>query len=192
MVTPRIGSIFGCLSLLLLLQPSFAVGQGNDGGSRETCYLRSSVIAAAGSIGTGSGVVSKGTLGQSTPAGVGTSIGYILHAGFWRSVPSASAIPEGLGNDVSVTELSQNRPNPFGASTLIQYRLAEEGPARLTIYDVTGRAVRTLVNGAASAGSYRVHWDGLDESGRVMPAGIYFCKLKTASASSLKKMVLFR
>ncbi len=70
--------------------------------------------------------------------------------------------------------LESIRPNPTGSSTEIRLRSALDGPVRMFVSDAGGRTVRTLVDGSVDRGSHRILWDGRDDSGRVVPTGIYF------------------
>lgn len=67
--------------------------------------------------------------------------------------------------------LFQNYPNPFHATTTIAYTVEQPGPVTLTVYDVLGRRVRTLVDVDQPAGSYQVDWDGRDASGQPVASG---------------------
>jgi endoglucanase len=73
-------------------------------------------------------------------------------------------------------------PNPFTGSTRIELFLNEPSHVILTIYDVTGNRVIDLLNEKRTAGKHQVLWDGLNEHGQKVPAGIYFCKVKTGYA----------
>jgi flagellar hook assembly protein FlgD len=77
--------------------------------------------------------------------------------------------------------LGSNYPNPFRASTrtFIPYALAQDGSVRLTVYDMLGREMRTLVLASQRAGSHVVTWDGLDAAGAAVPAGMYTYRLET-------------
>ena len=88
--------------------------------------------------------------------------------------------------------LAQNRPNPFSPSTVIRFALPEAGSARLEIYDVAGRRVRTLVDGPRAAGPHAVTWDGTDEGKITVAAGIYFYRLTSGERTSIKRMNLVR
>ncbi|HSG29114.1 MAG TPA: carbohydrate-binding protein [Candidatus Krumholzibacterium sp.] len=84
-------------------------------------------------------------------------------------------------------------PNPFNPSTTISYDLPEEVAVDLSVYDVTGRLVRKLVDGAfTGAGTHRIVWDGRNEAGRVVEAGVYFYRLEAGTFSRTRKMVLMR
>jgi hypothetical protein len=80
----------------------------------------------------------------------------------------------------TVTQLAPAMPNPFRQSTTIAFSLAQGGPVELRIFSVDGRRVRTLVKEAREPGEYRVTWDGRDDLGQPMSAGIYYAQLKAA------------
>jgi hypothetical protein len=79
--------------------------------------------------------------------------------------------------------LGQNRPNPFNATTLLEYELIETGPTELTVQDLMGRRVATVVSGTLEAGRYIVPFDA---SG--LSSGTYLYLLRTPSASIFKLM----
>jgi hypothetical protein len=86
--------------------------------------------------------------------------------------PRPAALPRAL-------RLAPGRPTPFATSTAIAYELYTAARVRLTVFDAQGRAVRRLVDGAVQApGSYTVLWDGRDDGGRVVAAGVYFHRLE--------------
>lgn len=71
-------------------------------------------------------------------------------------------------------------PNPFRGGTSVRFALAQPGPLRLAVHDVTGRRVRTLASGEWAAGSHEVRWDGLDSRGAPVARGAYFVRLEDA------------
>jgi thiol-disulfide isomerase/thioredoxin len=83
-------------------------------------------------------------------------------------------------------------PNPFNSSTEIRYQLGRTQRVRLSVYDITGRLVRVLVDREQPSGLQRVQWDGRDEESRVASNGVYFYSLETDGAVSTKKLVLVR
>jgi endonuclease I len=90
-------------------------------------------------------------------------------------------------------QLRQNAPNPFAGRTTIGFDLARGEHVTLRVFDVTGRAVRTLADGAEmQPGSHRVEWDGRDDRGAKLGAGLYFCRLETGVAHEMKRLVLTR
>ncbi len=106
---------------------------------------------------------------------------------------SNSVAGVGDGASASAIRLRQNLPNPFGARTSIGFDLARREPVTLRIYDVTGRLVRTLADGSVlESGSHRREWDGRDERGAQLGAGLYFCRLVAGPVSETRRMVLAR
>jgi len=93
-------------------------------------------------------------------------------------------------------KLSQNYPNPFNPSTTISYTLAADAQVVLTIYDITGRTIRTLANSGKKAGEYSVSWTARNNYGQVVPSGVYFYKLTVRmngdESTAMKKMILIR
>lgn len=88
--------------------------------------------------------------------------------------------------------LEQNYPNPFNPSTRITYSLPQQSNVRLTVYDITGREVRTLQAGFQLAGSYTVTWYGQDRFGRPAGSGVYFYRLTAGSYTAVNKMILLQ
>lgn len=85
--------------------------------------------------------------------------------------------------------LYQNYPNPFRKITTISYDIFEPGDAQLVIFNILGQRVRTLKNGFHNRHNYKIIWDGLDERGSKVAAGIYLVQLKTQNFSTVKRMV---
>lgn len=83
--------------------------------------------------------------------------------------------------------LHQNYPNPFNPVTKINYELNSENFVTLTIFDVAGKEISTLVNGYQKAGSHSINF-----SGENYPSGVYFYKLKTDNSSQVRRMVLLK
>jgi hypothetical protein len=88
--------------------------------------------------------------------------------------------------------LAQNYPNPFNPSTTIEYSLSKATTARVSIYNMVGQKVATLVDGLHQAGTFKVIWDGLDDFGQSVNSGLYIYKLETEDFSSAKKMLLMK
>ena len=85
--------------------------------------------------------------------------------------------------------LSQNRPNPFGPATEIRYALPRDCHVLLTVYSVSGRVVRTLLDAERPAGNWRVVWDGTDSAGARVSSGVYFCSIKAEGKTISRRMV---
>jgi len=92
----------------------------------------------------------------------------------------------------TTTETLQNYPNPFNPTTEITFVLPQRSDVDLTVYDVEGRRVRTLVAGTLAAGTKRVTWNGRDAHGNEVSSGVYFCTLRTPTHTISKKMTLLK
>jgi hypothetical protein len=88
--------------------------------------------------------------------------------------------------------LSTGRPNPFGGATTMQYAIPADGDVLLRVYTIGGRALRTLVRRHLSAGAYMATWDGRDDEGREVAAGVYVCRIDVAGGSMSQKIILRR
>ena len=75
--------------------------------------------------------------------------------------------------------LHQNHPNPFHKSTTINYVIPHKTNSTIAIYDFIGREIKILFNGFHKQGSYAIDWDGTDESGKNVTAGVYFCSIRS-------------
>lgn len=86
-------------------------------------------------------------------------------------------------------DLAQNRPNPFPGATTIDFAIPAQEAVRLSVFDVRGARVATLVDGVLEAGAHRVEWDGQDMGRRRAAAGVYFYRLETKDELRTRKMV---
>ncbi|NOZ03983.1 MAG: T9SS type A sorting domain-containing protein [FCB group bacterium] len=99
---------------------------------------------------------------------------------------------EDFPNNPEIFMLSQNYPNPFNPITTIEYSLPRENHVKLTIYDVSGRHVKTLVNSREGPGYKSIKWDGSNEFGQSVGAGIYIYTIKAGEYVKTRKMVLLK
>jgi len=88
--------------------------------------------------------------------------------------------------------LDPNFPNPFNASTVIQYHLDRSALVKLAIFNLQGREVVRLVQELQSPGEKRIIWDGKNARGVSMPSGIYFYQLDTGHFRQVRKMILMK
>ena len=107
----------------------------------------------------------------------------------------------GVGVEVAIDEsgltpfefaLHQNYPNPFNPETNIQFDVAENSDVNVSIFNIMGQKVATLVNGNMDAGIYHIKWNGLSDKGIALPSGMYFYKMKSSEYQSVKKLVLVK
>ncbi|MBC8415887.1 MAG: T9SS type A sorting domain-containing protein [Candidatus Cloacimonetes bacterium] len=119
-----------------------------------------------------------------------------VYDGGWESDPSVDAEVEVVGSgNIPVpvqTELIGNFPNPFNPETTISFSLKETANVGITIFNLKGEKIRTLIDGEKNAGSYNVIWKGIDKNGNIVPSGIYFYRLKSQSYSRIQKMILLK
>ena len=90
------------------------------------------------------------------------------------------------------TRLMSASPNPFNPATTIAFELASPGQVSITVYDVSGRMIRSLVNSHLSSGMHEVTWNGRDRSGATAASGVYFYRLVAGEILQTRKMVLLR
>jgi hypothetical protein len=107
--------------------------------------------------------------------------------------PSAVASEEKPQQHAEGFRLGQNAPNPFNPSTTIYYDVPDGGgTVTMSIYDVSGRLVRTLIDGYRPGGAGSVVWNGLNDHGQPLASGIYFYRMSAPGFIEMKKMVLLR
>jgi hypothetical protein len=101
-----------------------------------------------------------------------------------------TGVPEWEGGRAYAGE---NFPNPFNPKTAIRYTVPSPGgPVRLTVYDLQGRRVRTLVDEEKSGGEYLAVWRGRDDAGRELASGVYFYRMEIGDYQVERKMVLLK
>ena len=88
--------------------------------------------------------------------------------------------------------IHQNYPNPFNPTTTLRYDIPEDGNVSIFIYDMMGRQIRMLVNRNVSAGYHFIQWDGTNQSGSPVAAGVYIYVLQSENYRGLKKMILLK
>ncbi|NQV19382.1 MAG: T9SS type A sorting domain-containing protein, partial [Armatimonadetes bacterium] len=91
-----------------------------------------------------------------------------------------------------VTELIGNHPNPFNPTTTISFSLQNNSNVEISIYNIKGQKVKTLVNHKLTAGEHSVVWDGRDDNNQPVGSGVYFYKFKTDNFEKTRKMILLR
>ena len=88
--------------------------------------------------------------------------------------------------------LHYNYPNPFNPTTTISYDLPEQAQVTLSVYDLLGKKIKTLVNQSQDAGNNIAVWDGTDEFGRPVSAGVYLYRIKAGEFTQTRKMLLLK
>jgi len=99
---------------------------------------------------------------------------------------------EVVGLQGAKAQLYDPAPNPASGAVDIQYALAFPGQVSLAIYNMTGQRVRTLVDQEQSPGKYTLSWNRKDDSGNLVPGGVYFCRLNAGGVVFTKRITLLR
>ena len=134
------------------------------------------------SLRTGSPCIDAGDPSLTDPDGSRSDIGASSYDG-----PVSVATGRALAFD-----LRQNLPNPFNPVTTIPYAIAEAGPVTLSVYNLQGQLVRTLVQEIAQPGEYAAVWDGRDVAGRAAASGVYLYRLVAPEGVRTMRMTLVR
>jgi len=126
----------------------------------------------------------------------GTTYYYWIEAvsGENTSAKAATGYPTAVEDDPNdarqAFKLRQNYPNPFNPSTTISFELYKAGYVELSVYNVLGRNVRTLIDRRCEPGMHSITWDGLDDGGGNVAAGIYLYRLHSSDRYETKRMLL--
>ena len=104
----------------------------------------------------------------------------------------ASAHSDGVDLADLETTLRSSYPNPFTDEATIEYVLSEEQPVTITVYNVLGQRVRTLVDAPRTPGVHRLTWDGTNRYGTKVGSGVYFYRMEAGDVTETQKMVLVR
>ncbi|MBN2544031.1 T9SS type A sorting domain-containing protein [bacterium] len=83
-------------------------------------------------------------------------------------------------------------PNPFNSFATISYSVDKITDVEIVIMDLLGQEVNTVFSGVSSSGTHSLMWDGRGENNRILPSGIYFCRVKTNEQVELKKFLIIR
>ncbi|MCA9759083.1 MAG: choice-of-anchor I family protein [Candidatus Eisenbacteria bacterium] len=110
------------------------------------------------------------------------------------SVETAVGDPAEVGTPTNAVggRFSVTGPNPFATSVGLTFSLSADSPVELGVFDAAGRLVRSLVSDTFAAGAHAVQWDGVDEAGNAVPAGVYYARFATDSSLSVKRIVSVR
>ncbi len=114
---------------------------------------------------------------------------------FFKRNPHPDLVTEIADHDNNFSKtfrLHQNYPNPFNPTTNIGFTISDFGFVELSIYDISGRLVKTLMNESRQAGEYSVQWDATNAVGEKVASGVYFYRLKAGSFVETRKMLLIR
>ncbi len=117
---------------------------------------------------------------------------YIDNVRFGVYDPSTTGIPGDPGGERPLTALLGFAPNPLraGSGGALVFSLAHAGPARVEVFDLSGRRVATVFDARGAEGENRVAWDARDQHGRPVPGGIYFYRLSAEGRTLARKVAV--
>jgi len=162
-----------------------------SGAQAQNFSIVNGVFGNGGSTGPGTSHQIFGTLGQPIVGKV-SNADYTLHSGVghviygirWTDVPVEIAYESSLPRDY---RLDQNYPNPFNPSTTIRFALPKQVPVTLTVYNLLGQTVSTLVEGNLPPGEYQIVLNATD-----LPSGLYLYRLRAGTFTQSRKLVLLK
>ncbi|QQS35326.1 MAG: T9SS type A sorting domain-containing protein [Ignavibacteriales bacterium] len=109
----------------------------------------------------------------------------ITNSAVTKLLVSADIIPDKFA-------LEQNYPNPFNPATTVQFDVPQTSDVVIKIYDMLGQEVRTLFSGQVEGGTYKVQWDGLNNSGQQISSGSYIYRMTAGEFVQTKKMIMLK
>ena len=122
----------------------------------------------------------------------GTSCEFALDDIYWEGGGTVDVIYENKDITTEQFILYNNYPNPFNPSTKISYSITNKEYVNIDIFDVSGKKVIELFNGYKSAGAYSIDWNGKNEKGIQVSAGVYLYSIEAGSFRQTKKMILLK
>ena len=111
---------------------------------------------------------------------------------YWFKASPVTAVREEQSWLATGYALRQNYPNPFNSGTSIRFALPHDEHVELSLYDLAGQKVGTLVDGRRGPGTYVVRWGGRDDSGRELSSGVYLYRLRAGGRVETRKLLLLR
>jgi len=179
------------LGAVLTMALALTTGMGAQTAYATDFMLVNSVVGGGGGAVTGGGTLLVGTAGQYAVGTVSgdefaltSGAGHDVHGILWTEVgddfEQVSSVPKQYS-------LEQNFPNPFNPTTTIRFALSERVATDLTVYNILGQSVKTLVSGDLDAGVYDVTLDAYD-----LPTGVYFYRLTAGAFVQSRKLVILK
>jgi hypothetical protein len=146
---------------------------------------------------------------DSIPWQVPYPLGLLWDGAYWWNVSSSSdnggneriykvdAGTPGISDNISniLPEYPNNiksYPNPFNATTTVNYECISDGHIEITIYNTQGELVKTLFRGNTLKGNHKINWNGYDDGNKKLPGGVYFLKFKANDRTLTSKLLLIR
>ena len=122
----------------------------------------------------------------------GASCEFGLDDIYWDGGETTSIIEDEFGENPTKFNLQNSFPNPFNPVTTLRYDLPEDALVNITIYDMVGRVVKTLMNDQQTAGYKSIQWNATNDAGSPVSAGIYLYMIQAGDFRQTKKMGLLK
>jgi hypothetical protein len=122
----------------------------------------------------------------------GASCEFGLDDIYWEGGGTVSVIEGEFGQTPIEYSLNNNYPNPFNPLTTISYVLPEDALVNITIYDMMGRTVKTMVNKEQNAGYKSIQWNATSNTGQPVSAGLYLYTIQAGNFKQTKKMIFLK
>lgn len=160
-------------------------------------YLFDSVVGGEHQVRVDTATLTQGSMPTFDPDGIQTADEFLVSLMCDQALANGnfgySTTPTNVPGAVpGRAGLRQNIPNPFNPRTVIAFELVHDQFVEITVYDVAGHLVRTLVRESRPAGLQQVEWDGLDEKGVSVASGLYHYCMQTTENRWVKSMVLLK
>ena len=111
---------------------------------------------------------------------------------FYFNETVSTITDDGLQEGFKSFNLMDNYPNPFNPFTTLRYEILKDEKVEITVYDMSGRVVRKLLNNVQKAGQNHVQWNGLNDQGMTVSSGSYLYNIQAGGHGETRKMVLLR
>ena len=141
---------------------------------------------------TESGLTEEGIKDIAVDLDANRITGNVEHFSDVALAPKNAATIVQKGAQPEAFTLSQNYPNPFNPETTITFDLSEASRVNITIYNVLGQHVRTLVNELKPAGTHSLVWNGKNDAGERVTNGVYLYRMEAGSVSVTRKLILMK
>ena len=110
----------------------------------------------------------------------------------WIDQGASLQISDNISISPEKHTLYQNYPNPFNPNTTLSYILSRASFVNITVYDMAGKAIKTIINSSQNAGLKKVEWNATNDKNEPVSAGLYIYKMQTNEFTETKKMLLLK
>lgn len=117
---------------------------------------------------------------------------FISYLDFMSRLKGLNELTSSSNNKPHKLVMESNYPNPFNPSTTISFNVPKDAKVKLSIYNIKGQKVKTLLNESMTSGKHTVMWDGKNSFGKQVSSGVYFARVEQSGKSAIRKMLLMK